>query len=250
MYQCEQASYITNKKNIVMCQLLAPAPCPIVAPRFNVDVLCQDPFLCHYLHSRVHSRFILCQYTNNMQHIKVVFVGDSQVGKTYLLNKCAGCDPLDNSGQQSLMTTVEKHQFNIGLWDTSGKEEFDKLRPLSYPCTEVFYLCFSLVSNDSLENISRKWLPEIRHHMPGSIVILIGTKKDMRDDPQVLEQLQEKPISHDEGKRKAKDIDAYAYVECSAVTGEGVQEMVELAVVSVIHPIQRHSRRKRKCIIV
>lgn len=177
-------------------------------------------------------------------------MGDSQVGKTYLLNKCAGCDPLDPSGQQQMITTVENRQINIGLWDTSGKEEYDRLRPLAYPCTEVFFLCFSLVSNDSLENISRKWLPEVRHHMPGTTVILVGTKKDLRDDPHVLEQLQEKPVSYEEGKRKAKDIDAYAYVECSAVTGEGVSEMVELGVMSVFHPIPRHSRRKRKCIIV
>ena len=44
----------------------------------------------------------------------------------------------------------------LELWDTSGQEPYDRLRPMSYPQTDVFVLCFSLVNPDSFESISNK----------------------------------------------------------------------------------------------
>ena len=50
---------------------------------------------------------------------------------------------------------------SLGLWDTAGEEDYDRLRPLSYPLTNVFALMFALDSEESLDNISSKWIPEI-----------------------------------------------------------------------------------------
>jgi len=58
-----------------------------------------------------------------------------------------------------------------------------RLRPLSYPQTDVFLICFSLVSPASYENVRAKWFPEVSHHCPNTPVILVGTKLDLRDDP-------------------------------------------------------------------
>jgi len=60
---------------------------------------------------------------------------------------------------------------------------FFRLRPLSYPQTDVFLICFSLVSPASYENVRAKWFPEVSHHCPNTPVILVGTKLDLRDDP-------------------------------------------------------------------
>ena len=65
----------------------------------------------------------------------------------------------------------------MALWDTAGQEDYDRLRPLSYPDTDVILMCFSIDSPDSLENIPEKWTPEVKHFCPNVPIILVGNKK-------------------------------------------------------------------------
>lgn len=51
---------------------------------------------------------------------------------------------------------VDGKTISLGLWDTAGQEDYDRLRPLSYPQTDVFLICFSLVSPPSYENVRTK----------------------------------------------------------------------------------------------
>ena len=109
---------------------------------------------------------------------------------------------------------VDGRPVNLGLWDTAGQEDYDRLRPLSYPQTDVFLICFSLVSPSSYENVKAKWYPEVRHHCPNTPIILVGTKLDLRSDRQTLDKLQEKrlgPVKFEQGLALAKEIGAVKY---------------------------------------
>ena len=77
---------------------------------------------------------------------------------------------------------VDGKPINLGLWDTAGQEDYDRLRPLSYPQTDVFLVAFSLISRASFENVKQKWYPELKHHCPNVPMILVGTKLDLRSD--------------------------------------------------------------------
>ena len=70
--------------------------------------------------------------------------------------------------------------MEIELWDTAGQEDYDRLRPLSYPDADVILICFSIDSSDSLRNITDKWVPEVNHFCPNVPVILVGNKMDLR----------------------------------------------------------------------
>lgn len=113
-----------------------------------------------------------------------------------------------------------------GLWDTAGQEDYDRLRPLSYPQTDIFIICFSLVSPPSFENVRTKWWPEISHHAPNVPLILVGTKLDLREDPETIAKLRERrmqPILYAQGNQMARDIGATRYLECSALTQKGLK---------------------------
>lgn len=131
-----------------------------------------------------------------------------------------------------------KH-VSLGLWDTAGQEDYDRLRPLSYPETQVFIICFSLISPTSLHNVKKKWYPEIQEHQPGVPIILVGTKLDMREDPEVAKELAENgeaPITTDVGQAAAQEIGAVAYFECSAKTQKGLKQVFDGCIRAVLQP--------------
>nr|XP_008538459.1 PREDICTED: ras-related C3 botulinum toxin substrate 2 [Equus przewalskii] len=147
---------------------------------------------------------------------------------------------------------VDSKPVNLGLWDTAGQEDYDRLRPLSYPQTDVFLICFSLVSPASYENVRAKWYPEVRHHCPSTPIILVGTKLDLRDDKDTIEKLKEKklaPITYPQGLALAKEIDSVKYLECSALTQRGLKTVFDEAIRAVLCP-QPTRTQKRPCSIL
>ena len=71
--------------------------------------------------------------------------------------------------------------ITLDLWDTAGQSQYDRIRHLSYRHVDIFLLCFSCVERSSLQNIQSKWYPEVQHHSPDSIKILVGTKCDLKE---------------------------------------------------------------------
>lgn len=189
------------------------------------------------------------------RQIKCVVVGDGTVGKTcMLISYTTDSFPVqyvptvfDNYSAQM---TLDNHTVNLGLWDTAGQEDYDRLRPLSYPQTDVFVLCFSIVSPVSFDNVATKWIPEIRQHCPDAPILLVGTKLDLRDDanPRGGTSEERPPITKSQGQKCAQKIKAVKYLECSALTQQGLKQVFEDAVRAVINP--KPLKQKKSCVIL
>jgi len=150
---------------------------------------------------------------------------------------------------------VDKKVYNIGLWDTAGQDDYDRMRPLSYPNTDCFLICYSAISPASLRNVQDKWAPELRHYSPSTPIILVGTKIDMITDPSILQRLTDRglsPITTQQGQEVATKIGAKRFFETSVVNQTNVKELFDEAVRVVVNPEPNNVKSKKKhskCII-
>ena len=121
--------------------------------------------------------------------------------------------------------------YTLHLFDTRDEEDYDRLRPLLYhPRTDVFLVCFCVVSPSSFENVKEKWVPEITHYRQKTPFLLVGTQIDLRDDAVTIEKLaknKQKPLSLEMGEKLAKELRAVKYVECSALTQKGLKNVFD-----------------------
>jgi len=81
--------------------------------------------------------------------------------------------------------------------------------------------------------------------------ILVGCKKDLRNEPKIIEELRkisQRPVSPEEGAAVAEKIGAQQYLECSAKRGEGVREVFEQATRAAL--LNKKMKRSKKCVIL
>ncbi|XP_006825687.1 cdc42 homolog [Saccoglossus kowalevskii] len=187
--------------------------------------------------------------------LKCVVVGDGAVGKTcmlisYAMNKFPTDHVPTVFDNYAVNTTIDENTHVLQLFDTAGQEEYDRLRILMYPLTDVFLVCFSVMSSISFENIEETWVPEIKHHCPNTPFVLIGTQTDRRVD-YVTGVYQDKPITFEQGVKAAQSVGAETYVECSALTQEGLKHVFDETVLTVLNSRKKkryHRRLKIGCI--
>ncbi|KYQ91063.1 Rho GTPase [Tieghemostelium lacteum] len=173
-----------------------------------------------------------------IKDIKVMVVGDMSVGKTCLLisyttNSFPGeyvPTVFDNYNANAI---VNNTPINLGLWDTAGSEEYNSFRPLSYPGTDVFIVCFSLISTSSFQNVHQKWYPEITQNVdPVPPIILVGTKLDLRGKKGHGGE----EVTLEMGEKMREAIGAHKYCECSALSQDGLTTVFEEAGRVVLFP--------------
>ncbi|KAL4266547.1 Small GTPase [Pleurotus pulmonarius] len=168
---------------------------------------------------------------------KLVIVGDGACGKTSLLCSFA-LGEFPKEYQPTVFDNyvaeirLDDKPVQLALWDTAGQEEYERLRPMSYSKSHVILIAFSLDTPDSLENVTTKWIEEVRSICGSTIpVILVGCKADLRPSAH-HPNTSDNPcpwVTREQGERVAQIIGARAYKECSALKIEGVDEVFEAA---------------------
>ncbi|CAF0812873.1 unnamed protein product [Rotaria sordida] len=179
--------------------------------------------------------------------IKCVCVGDGCVGKTSMLISYT-----TNTFPQSYVPTVfdnysvtvmiNNEPYTLALFDTAGQTGFELMRAFSYTNTDVFLVCFSVMSPASFNNALKVWINEIRQSSStrSAPFVLVGTKIDLRTnlaDIELLAKSKQKPITREQGEHAAKEYGAYGYIECSALTQENLKETFDAAILAALTPL-------------
>ncbi|XP_067096627.1 cell division control protein 42 homolog isoform X1 [Osmerus mordax] len=220
---------------------------------------------------------------NEYNKIRINMLGSGSVGKSCMVSTF-----LTNRFPSEYVPSVfDKYVKDIGdegcfgsleIQDITGLSDYDDLRRISYPLTDVFLVCFSVVYPGSFKDVDMKagyslcgaivavkgaasrgqeynylvvfmWVPEINHYCPGTPFLLVGTQIDLRKDPHTLERLaknKQKPINSEIAKKLASDLKAFKYVECSALTQEGLKNVFDEVIQAVLRSQQF---KKNKCVL-
>lgn len=83
-----------------------------------------------------------------------------------------------------------------------------------------------------MENLAEKWCPEVKHFCPNVPILVVGNKRDLREDDVAihgLTKMRQEIVQPERCRMMAEKLNAYAYLECSAKTKEGVREVFETA---------------------
>lgn len=135
------------------------------------------------------------------------------------------------------------------LTDTAGQEDYDRLRPYSYPDTDVVIICFSVDNPNSLENVRLNWIPEVRYFCGNDVpILLVGNKMDLRSQGEgdggnekssvsseeflnfpglqpSASLIKQGPVKVSSAKNVAAEVGAEGYWETSALLDQGVTEV-------------------------
>ncbi|KAJ5076584.1 rac1 [Anaeramoeba ignava] len=196
-----------------------------------------------------------------MKKFKTIFVGENEVGKTtllitydlkYLPEKYL---PTAYDDFSKIYKIEENKEIEIEFWDKGMSENNDNFTRFIYDQTDVIAICFAIDNRSSFQNIESFWILEIEHYSPNSKIILIGTKIDLRNNEERINELKEenqKLITKEEGMDLAKKIKAIKYFECSSLNQKGIETIfneIMLICIGKYDGINQEKQKKKGCIL-
>jgi small GTP-binding protein len=148
---------------------------------------------------------------------KVVIIGDSNVGKTCLIERY--CDNRFGDTQPTIgalhrVKTV--NDLELDIWDTAGQERFKSMIPMYYKGAKAIIVAYDVTSLNSFEG-AKKWIQEIEANTTNVLIVLVANKVD----------LAAKRVVSKETAKTLADVKGFMYHETSAKDNLGVFELFD-----------------------
>uniref|UniRef100_A0A2K6NUB3 Calcium release activated channel regulator 2A n=1 Tax=Rhinopithecus roxellana TaxID=61622 RepID=A0A2K6NUB3_RHIRO len=151
---------------------------------------------------------------------KIVFVGNSAVGKTSFLRRF--CEDRFSPGMAATVgidyrvktVNVDDSQVALQLWDTAGQERYRCITQQFFRKADGVIVMYDLTDKQSFLSV-RRWLSSVEEAVGDRVpVLLLGNKLDNEKEREVPRGL---------GEQLAKDNNLIFY-ECSAYSGHNTKE--------------------------
>lgn len=150
---------------------------------------------------------------------KIVFIGDSSVGKTSIINQYIyGSVTPDHQPTIGIdffakSLKIQNQSVRLQIWDTAGQEKFHSMIPMYIRTSTVAVLVYDITSKASFESLD-KWLKTVFDHA-NPIIFIVGNKLDLQE---------QRTVSTEEGQKFADEHEAH-FIETSARTPTNILEL-------------------------
>ena len=225
-------------------------------------------------------------YVSNYRPRKLVVVGDMHCGKTSLVSSYCS-DKFSDIYTPTILrclhgdTKIHGKLIDIVVVDTPGRYDYLPFRQVAYKKTDLVMICFALDDPQSFENVEKFWVPEVEKNAPGIPYMLVGNRRDYRDEVyanwccceicqdcylgcekgfntlkkmQADEFLHSTMLSYDQGCLMAEQVGAVGYEECSAKFRDNTRSVFECATELAMKKHRRKRRQKSRgpeaCVIL
>jgi len=127
--------------------------------------------------------------------LKVIMVGSCGVGKTQLVSKYTRNEFTEENNMTigvdftPMKVEINEKNISINIWDTSGEDKYQSITSVYYRGATGVILVYDITSKESFEDLSTKWMKQIRSNIdPKSPIMLVGNKSDLKDERQVSKE--------------------------------------------------------------
>ena len=163
--------------------------------------------------------------TDTNQKYKVVLVGETQTGKTALIQRIVNDRFEENSETTMVASTLttevaleDGRMIKYEIWDTAGQEKYRSINKIFYKDAAIVIMVYDITNKHTYEEIKNYWYNQIttmcnKH----PLIAIAGNKSDLYAKEEVKEK---------EAKEYAKEIGA-VYQLTSCMRNEGIRELMQ-----------------------